>query len=75
MKLTPGLILRAGFLFLALSIASYLTAVWSDELVASRFSMTEVTFMVAGLVVLVIAGIMGSVWPAPTTTTGDTDDF
>lgn len=65
MKLTPGLILRAGFLFLALSIAAYVSAVWSDEMVPSRFSMTGVTFMVAGLVFLVIAGIMGSVWPSP----------
>jgi hypothetical protein len=75
MKLSPMLILRTGFVFLALSITAYLSAVWSDELVSARFGLTGVTFMVAGLVFLVIAGIMGSVWPAPATTDGDTDDY
>jgi hypothetical protein len=75
MKLTPGLVLRTGFVFLALAIISYLSAIWSTELVSERFGLTGVTFMAAGLVFLIVAGIMGSVWPEPTTRNGDTDDF
>lgn len=75
MKLSPMLVLRTGFVFLALSITAYLSAIWSTELVSDRLGLTGVTFMVAGLTFLIISGIMGAVWPEPTTRTGDTDDF
>jgi hypothetical protein len=69
------LILRTGFMFLALAITAYLSAIWSNELVSDRLGLTGVTFMVAGLAFLVIGGIMGSVWPEPKTGNGDSDDF
>lgn len=75
MKLTPMLVLHTGFVFLALAIASYLSAIWSNELVSERLGLTGVTFMVAGLVFLVIAGIMGCVWPDPKTPSGGDDGF
>lgn len=73
MKLSPMLVLHTGFVFLALAITSYLSAIWSNELVSERLGLTGVTFMVAGLVFLVIAGIMGSVWPEPKT--GNRDNY
>lgn len=59
MKLTPMRVLRAAIVLCTVSIVAYLSAIWTEELVSDRFALTGVTFMVAGLVALIIAGIMG----------------
>jgi hypothetical protein len=69
------LIQHTGFVFLALAIVFYLSAIWSSELLSERLSLTGVTFMIAGLVGLVVAGIMGSVWTENTTPQGDDDAY
>jgi hypothetical protein len=60
-KHLPFYLVRSGLLLLALSVASYLIAIWEPAPTAERFGLTGVTFMSAGLTSLVVGGFM-TVW-------------